>query len=179
MKTAFGFRTARKQYIEKIRSGSTGSDNSGRRSPCRTCVCGSHRAYLWPCGAALPVPQSMSAPSMIWCRGSALLHSLWVLACRIRFIRFGSILHILQHIREIQNYPDSSRPIFSLQYSLPHTSPLLKHTFKLFQYPGQLRGQPLTALLLQILRHAVKSLGDAAGDGSQRIAVAAERYRRA
>lgn len=108
-----------------------------------------------------------------------MLHSLWVLACRIRFIRFGSILHILQHIREIQNYPDSSRPIFSLQYSLPHTSPLLKHTFKLFQYPGQLRGQPLTALLLQILRHAVKSLGDAAGDGSQRIAVAAERYRRA
>ena len=43
----------------------------------------------------------------------------------------------------------------------------------------QLRCQPPVALLLQILRHAVKRLGDAAGDSSQRVAVTAEGDRRA
>ena len=43
----------------------------------------------------------------------------------------------------------------------------------------QLRGQTLAALLPQFLRHAVESLGDAAGDGSKGVAVTAEGYRRA
>ena len=41
----------------------------------------------------------------------------------------------------------------------------------------QFRCQPLTALLPQFLRHAVECLGDAAGDGGEGVAVAAEGYR--
>lgn len=115
----------------------------------------------------------------MWYRCSALLRSISVLECQTRFTCFGSILPILQHIREIQNYPDRSRLIFSLQYSLPRTSPLLRHAFKLFRYPGRFRGQLLTARVLQILRNAIKRLGDAASNGRRCIAVAAGRYHRA
>ena len=43
----------------------------------------------------------------------------------------------------------------------------------------QLRCQPLAALLPQFLRHAVERLSDAAGDGGEGVAVAAEGHRRA
>ena len=56
---------------------------------------------------------------------------------------------------------------------------VVKRAFPPTQNLRQFRCQPLTALPFQFLRHAVKHLGDAAGDGGKGVAVTAEGYRRA
>lgn len=70
-------------------------------------------------------------------------------------------------------------PYFVLHFKFYHRFFVVKRAFPPAQDLRQLRCQPLATLLLQFLRHAVERLGDAAGDGGEGVAVAAEGHRRA
>ena len=73
------------------------------------------------------------------------------------------------------------KPLFIL-FSISNSTTdflVVKRTFPPTQNLRQLRCQAFAALLPQFLRHAVERLSDAAGDGGEGVAVAAEGHRRA